>query len=181
MRGFGTWLNSNEKKIFSKYSREVSFWNNLYTIDSKASDESANKSIFGTVPLNHKLFRPRLYNMDDFIDTVYVETSNRYNDSELPRQINSEDSITLEIIRRFNSIGFKEFNFDIFTSIDKDGYIIPLKKWIISTIWELYSNDYKSKYLNKNNNISENNEVNNNNSKIEKLLNNKKIAKIIHK
>lgn len=183
MRGFGTWLNSNEKKFFTKYSREVNFWNNLYTIDSKASDESATKSIFGTMSLNHKLFRPRLYNMDNYIDAMYVETSNRYNDSDLPKQLNTDDSITLEIIKKFDSIGFKEFNFDNFTSIDKDGCVIPLKKWIISTVWELYSNDYKSKHINKPEikvkveNLNEN--VVKKQSKIGEILNNKKIIKKI--
>ena len=176
MRGFGTWLNSNEKKTFLKYSREVSFWNNLYTIDSNASDENAYKSIFGPVSLNHKLFRPRLYNMDEFIDSVYVETTNRYNDSDLPKQFISDESITLEIIKRFNSIGFKEFNFDIFTSINKDGYVVPVKKWIISTVWELYSSDYKSTNVTKNDSKIDNK----NNIKIDKYINNKKNSKIIN-
>ena len=178
MRGFGTWLNSNEKKIITKYSREVNFWNNLYTIDAKASEESAAKSIFGTLSLNHKLFRPRLYNMDSYIDTMYVETTNRYNDSDLPKQYpNTNLGITVEIIKRFNSVEFKELNFDNFVSIDKDGYIVPLKKWIISTVWELYSNNYKSKYSN----ISEksNEEIGKKTSKISEILTSKKISKKI--
>ena len=151
MRGFGTWLNSDEKKLFVKYSREVNFWNNLYTIDSKATDESASKSIFGPMSLNHKLYRPRLYNMDDFLDSVYVETTNRYNDSILPRQIIYEDSITLETIKRFNSIGIKECNLDTMVSINKEGSIVPLKKWIISTVYELFSSEYNNnkEYNNK--------------------------------
>jgi hypothetical protein len=141
MRGFGTWLNSDEKKLFVKYSRGVPFWNNLYTVNSNASDEIAAKNIFGPMSLNHKLYRPRLYNMDDFLDFVYVETTNRYIDSELPRQINYEDSTTSEIIKRFKSITIKECNLDNFTSIDKDGHIIPLKKWIIATVYELFSSE----------------------------------------
>ena len=138
MRGFGTWLNSDEKKLFVKYSREVNFWNNLYTIDTNASDEVAAKNIFGPMSLNHKLYRPRLYNIDNFLDSVYVETTNRYVDNNLPKQINFEDSTTLETIKRFKSINIKECNLDNFTSIDKDGLIIPLKKWIIPTIYELF-------------------------------------------
>jgi len=180
MRGFGTWLNYNEKKIFSKYSREVNFWNNLYTIDSKASEEAAAKNIFGVVSLNHKLFRPRLYNMDSYIDTMYVETSNRYNDTDLPKQIISTDSISAEIIKKFDSINFKEFNFDNFTSIDKDGYIVPLKKWIISTVWELYSNDYKPKYIDKpdsNSNGEKSTDGTSKKSKISEILTAKKTIK----
>jgi len=151
MRGFGTWLNSDEKKLFVKYSRGVPFWNNLYTVNSNASDEIAAKNIFGPMSLNHKLYRPRLYNMDDFLDFVYVETTNRYIDSELPRQINYEDSTTSEIIKRFKSITIKECNLDNFTSIDKDGHIIPLKKWIITTVYELFlSEQFKYSWDNKN-------------------------------
>jgi hypothetical protein len=141
MRGFGTWLNSDEKKLFVKYSREVHFWNNLYTVDSKASDEVAAKNIFGPMSLNHKLYRPRLYNMDDFLDSVYVETTNRYVDADLPKQIIYDDSTTMETTKRFKSITIKECNLDSFTSIDKDGHIIPLKKWIITTVYELFSGE----------------------------------------
>lgn len=151
MRGFGTWLNSDEKKLFVKYSREVPFWNNLYTIDSQASNEIAAKNIFGTMSLNHKLFRPRLYNMDDFLDSIYVETTNRYVDTDLPKQIIYEDSTTLEIIKRFKSINIKECNLDSFMAIDKDGHIIPLKKWIIATVYELFlSEQFKYSWNNKN-------------------------------
>ncbi len=147
MRGFGTWLNSNEKKLFTKYSREVNFWNNLYSIDSKASDESAASSIFGPMSLNHKLYRPRLYNMDSYIDAMYVETSNRYNDSDLPMKC--EDKSMSEMIKqKFGSVNFDEFNFDTFSAIDKQGYIVPLKKWIIPTVWELYASKYKTNYTN---------------------------------
>jgi hypothetical protein len=149
MRGFGTWLNLDEKKLFVKYSREVQFWNNLYTVNSNASDEIAAKNIFGPMSLNHKLYRPRLYNMDDFLDSVYVETTNRYVDSDLPKQINNDDSTTSEIIKRFKSISIKECNLDNFTSIDKDGHIIPLKKWIIGTVYELFSSEQYKYYWNK--------------------------------
>jgi len=150
MRGFGTWLNSDEKKLFVKYSREVPFWNNLYTVNSNASDEIAAKNIFGSMSLNHKLYRPRLYNMDDFINFTYVETTNRYVDSNLPKQIIYDDSTTSETIKRFKSITFKECNLDNFTSIDKDGHIIPLKKWIITTVYELFlSEQFKYSWNNQ--------------------------------
>lgn len=92
--------------------------------------------------------------MDDFLDSNYVETTNRYNDSTLPRLINNEDSITLETIRRFHSIGIKECNLDTMTSIDKEGYIVPLKKWIISTVYELFSSE-QCKYSWNNKNVSD--------------------------
>jgi hypothetical protein len=79
--------------------------------------------------------------MDDFLDYVYVETTNRYIDADLPKQIIYDDSTTSETIKRFKSISIKECNLDSFTSIDKDGHIIPLKKWIIATVYELFSSE----------------------------------------
>ena len=76
--------------------------------------------------------------MDDFLDSIYVETTNRYVDTDLPKQIIYEDSTTSEITKRFKSINIKECNLDSFVAIDKDGHIIPLKKWIIATVYELF-------------------------------------------
>jgi hypothetical protein len=144
MRGFGTWINSNEKKLFSKYSRQVPFWNKFYTLDPKATDSDANKNIFGIMQLNHKIFRPRLYNMDEYIDSVYVDTTNRYNDSALPVTLNGSGmGTTQSIVDKFKSIDIKKFNFDKFTSIDKNGYVVPVKRWIINSVWEVFNSEYK--------------------------------------
>lgn len=143
MRGFGTWLNSNEKKLFVKYSREVPFWNNLYLIDSSSSDTEAAKNIFGTVSLNHKLFRPRLYNMDSFDNVMFVDTTNRYNDTTAtPITYDNSKGMGCYIQEKFKSVSIKEINWDSFTSIDKDGYIVPLKKWVIASTWDIYASQY---------------------------------------
>ncbi len=144
MRGFGTWLNTNEKKLVTKYSRMIPFWNNLYTIDSKLSDSDASVNIYGILSLNHKLFRPRLYNMDEYTESMFVETSNRYNDSQLPQTLlNSTITTTQMIINKMKSLDIKQINYDKFMSINRDGNIIPLQKWIISNTWNIYESNYK--------------------------------------
>ncbi len=144
MRGFGTWLNTNEKNLVTKYSRMVPFWNNLYTIDSKLSDHDASANIYGMLSLNHKLFRPRLYNMDEYTESMFVETSNRYNDSQLPQTLlNSTITTTQMVINKMKSLDIKQINYDKFTSINHDGNIIPLQKWIISNTWNIYETSYK--------------------------------------
>ena len=148
MRGFGTWLNSNEKKIFVKYSRKVPFWNNLYLIDSETSESKAAKNIFGTVSLNHKLFKPRLYNMDLYVNTMFVDTTNRYSNTIVtPTIYNKDTNMANYIQKKFNSVEIKEINWDKFVSIDKYGYIVPLKKWIISSTWDIYISEYKQSEL----------------------------------
>jgi hypothetical protein len=60
MRGFGTWLNKEEIKLFIKYINKMQFWNNLYNID--INNGGTFKSALGFLPITHKIFRPRLYN-----------------------------------------------------------------------------------------------------------------------
>jgi hypothetical protein len=145
MRGFGTWLNSTERKHFVKYSRNLRFWNNLYNIDSKVSDIDASKQIVGPLSLNHRMFRPRLYNMEEYVDSVYVDTTDRYNISTLPdRLIDNEDKNYDDKNKlfhsRYGSIFIKEIDYSNLQSIDMNGYIVPLKKWVIRSTWELTYN-----------------------------------------
>jgi len=134
MRGFGTWLNINEKKLFIKYCRNVPFWNNLYS--------GSSKNIFGILSLNHKLFRPRLYNMESFNDVMYVDLTNRYNDNKdfAKRYFNTDDLIEY-IESDFKSIRMSDINWSKISSINKHGNIVPLKKWIIDFVWNMYGED----------------------------------------
>ena len=137
MRGFGTWLNKNEKEIFTKYCNEVPFWNNLY-----------GQNIFGPLSLNHKVFRPRLYNMDEYIDCNYIDTNNRYIDT-FPSHINFDlfQNISKCVQDKFGSHPIDVTLTDI-NAIDKDGYITPIKKWIIPFIWELNNYPIPTKSIN---------------------------------
>lgn len=144
MRGFGTWLNPNEKKLFVKYSREVPFWNNLYTVNAKATEQQANNSIVGPVLLNHKLFRPRLYNAESYVNNMFVDTINRYNDSVAISLFHDSKGVIECTQDKFKSIEIKGINWNTFVSINKDGYIVPLKKWIINATWDIYTSDYKT-------------------------------------
>lgn len=151
MRGFGTWLNSDEKKLLVKYSREVPFWNNLYLIDSSSSENEASKNVFGPLSMNHKLFRPRLYNMDSFVNAMFVDTANRYNDSTAtPMSFDNNKGMSIYTQEKFNSIPIKEINWDSFVSIDREGYIVPLKKWVIASTWDIYNSEYKKNEFKKN-------------------------------
>ena len=154
IRGFGTWLNTKERKVFVQYSRKVPFWNNLYNIDGKISDADASKQLFGPLSLNHKMFRPRLYNMEEYVESVYVDTANRYNDTALPHTLveydyhiinnkdnNKDNKNQLKSIyqERFGSVEVSEIDYDNLQAIDTHGYVTPLKKWVIDMTWELGS------------------------------------------
>lgn len=182
IRGFGTWLNAKERKVFVQYSRKVPFWNNLYNVDSKISDIDAGKQLFGPLSLNHKMFRPRLYNMEEYIESNYVDTTNRYNDAVLPHTLfehdyliinNKNDKTQSKSIyhERFGSVDIKEIDYESLQSIDTNGYIVPLKKWVINTTWELAHGGAYNFSTHKNwvpNNVNSKNEIGE--SKIKKIL-----------
>lgn len=132
MRGFGTWLNTNEKKQFLKYCKEAPFWSNLYSVNSKTSDRIANANIFGILHLNHKLFRPRLYNMDYYIDSIYVDVNNRYEDVNLINGAHKKG----DVIASFDKIKLikKDIEYHNLTAINYKGLIVPFKKWTITAL-----------------------------------------------
>ena len=103
MRGFGTWLNNNEKKLLQLYIKEVPFWNNLYT----------NK-IFGPIELNSLIFKPRYYNNISVNNNDINLLNNRYNSFStiiLNNNINNKNTnISNEINQRFNYIILNENN-----------------------------------------------------------------------
>ena len=127
MRGFGIWLNNTELKIYNEYCDKVPFWKNL------------NSLTYGPLPFTHKLFAPRLYNQESYTNAMYVDIENRY---KVINNIQSNFLTTQLIINKFNSINIKEINFDHFIAINDSGKIIPLKKWLISFIWNIVESQY---------------------------------------
>jgi hypothetical protein len=148
MRGFGTWLNNDEKQLFIKYTKTIPFWNNLYTVDINTNEKDAYTNIVGNISLNCKLFHPRLYNIDHYYKTTSVQLTNRYIDCILPAKINiSNIPITNLIITKFKSINISEINYNNLHSIDTNGNIIPLKKWVINATWDIYNSEYINRIM----------------------------------
>ena len=141
IRGFGTWLNSQECTTYIKYSRKIPVWNNLYNISSSISDNDASKQILGPLSLKHKLFRPRLYNMDEYLESNYVDTTNRYNNLELPNTLIEDKISKINVKNTCNQIQSTHQIIDDLQAINQDGYIIPLKKWVINMSWELVNSN----------------------------------------
>ena len=131
MRGFGTWLNENEIKEFQKYSTETEFWSNLY--GTKIDDSN-----LGNLSLSHKLFHPRLINIDEFYDTQPVNIDGGYNDTFDNEEIISQNDILNDILTDFEYKGNKDESTitSAFLTIGKDGSIIPLQKWVIEAYFK---------------------------------------------
>jgi len=168
-RGFGTWLSQQEKLYFSEYSKVAPFWKNLYANDTTNKN---NKTLFGTLSLNHRLFRPRLYNIDQYIDIDPIETYERYNNADTALPLTEtiyNDNINSELTLRYNYIHMPELFFNKYKTIDENGFIVPLKKWLINYTWSLYESEYKEV-------DSDNNEI----KKMNNIMKSIKINKIYH-
>jgi hypothetical protein len=141
MRGFGTWLNETEIKDLIKYSLHVPFWYNLYNNSNKKLIIDLNT---GCLPLSHKLFHPRLINKDKYNDVQQVNLNNGYNDTFKGEEIMSIYDLTQEI--NFTNIGI-----DKFVTINSNGFIKPLQKWIIEAYYkniELINESEKEETIN---------------------------------
>jgi hypothetical protein len=132
MRGYGTYLNDNEKKKLLDYSKNTICWNNLYDI-------THYNNIYGLLNLNHKIFQPRLYNVDEYYNKTYVDLDKGYN---IPQNLKINHS-TKEYFDEINKI-YKIQNNDIIINIfcklytiGPIGSILPIKKWVIEASYDL--------------------------------------------
>jgi hypothetical protein len=137
MRGFGTWLNKNDIDSFIKISTSIPFWKNIYgsSIDN-VSMNGNNISNLGSLSLDHKIFYPRIINIDMFHDAEPINIDTIYNYScdiiSSLQDIESEISKIFHIKESTNMISYKV--------IEEDGTIKPLDKNIIT----LYYNNIKN-------------------------------------
>ena len=126
MRGFGTWLNKYEVKLFIKYINKMEFWNNMYNIniDNKLSFKKA----LGFLPITHNLFKPRLYN-SNYYDNKNVRfillEGDIYNNYRMDYVIPYN-----YYIKRYNSKIVDQFEYKN-TINGNNGYINKLNKDII--------------------------------------------------
>ena len=140
-RGFGTWLNKDEIRMFLRYSSRVEFWNNLYQIDM--DKPSTFKYNLGSLNMEHRLFHPRQYNPEHYwknpnikpipMENPYVDVKQNKNYDNSAYLKNRYDAI--EINNQLAKIGCN----NMFIHINEStGYINPVNNNIIELVWELY-------------------------------------------
>ena len=142
MRGFGTWLNEDEKIILLKYSSENENWNNLYGIN--INNEKSLINNLGSLKLYHKIFRPRLYNPDEFINSQPIDIQKGYyNISNLVTDhFKTKYEYINEITERYNILHVKtnkylQYIFENLQCINENGSINPIEKWVIESSWNV--------------------------------------------
>jgi len=129
--GMGTYINMMEKQNMETYCNEVEFWKQLYANGTK---------IMGTQAISSKLFRPRLNVPTDYMDYMWVDLTDRYTSNVNTK--NKKYDMTQEILKQFNCIEITEINYSQLRSINMDGMIVPVKKWVIGATWDIYENNY---------------------------------------
>jgi hypothetical protein len=141
IRSFGTWLNENEKIIYIKYIVENQNLNNLYCINF--NDNNSLISNLGALKIDHKIFRPRLFNPDAFINSPIVDIQTGYfNNLNIINndRINTPHDYVIELNERYGNKNNQEFLYLILEklqTINENGSINPIEKWIIEAVWNV--------------------------------------------
>jgi hypothetical protein len=140
MRGFGTFLNSDEINVHFNYSSQDPFWNNIYNLNIKNKTTIANNC--GALYYNHKIFQPRLYNPESFYDVCPVDMSQTYTQIKNNNQLITTTDFFLELCNRNNqqipnNLKSLYLFLESFQTVNEAGFINPLEKWIIEAIYNI--------------------------------------------
>jgi hypothetical protein len=140
MRGFGTFLNSDELNVHFNYSSMDPFWNNMYNINMKNKNTILNNC--GALYYNHKIFQPRLYNPESFYDACPVDMSQTYTQIKNNSQLITTSDFFLELCNRNNqyiptNLKSLYLFLENFQTVNENGNINPLEKWIIEAIYNI--------------------------------------------
>jgi hypothetical protein len=123
MRGFGILLNDHEKQHMAYYNSSLNNkWNNMFNVNIK-NKESINK-FFGAQNINANIYKPLVF-LKSFPKDIYntLTSTRTFNDSvdiiDYLRTTKSYD-ISSSLV---NTLKLK--------TINEDGKVEPLKKWVI--------------------------------------------------
>jgi len=148
MRGFGTFLNKKEIDKLVKYSNGVPFWNNLYDIN--LTNKQSIQNCLGQLNKNHKLFHPRLYNADSFLNGD-IDLVDPYNNIDIENLITDgvDNNDEMDFYRRYYPTSYHFDFLKKMTGINKLGYIEPLQKWVIESAFNIGKEGFKKDSLEK--------------------------------
>lgn len=127
MRGFGILLNDKEKQHMIYYNGTLNNkWNNMFKLNIKNKD-SINK-YFGPQKINENIYKPLVF-LKNFPRDLY-------NNVPLRRTFEDENDMRdyLRINKSYDSVN-SLINTMKLKTIDEDGKVIPLKKWVIEACY----------------------------------------------
>ena len=126
MRGFGTIINDKEKSHMVEYNISIEPWNKIFGINSS---QSSIKNHLGPLTLQNSLFRPNVV-----IDNLPSDT---YNNQNKEYFLNNKDLYSA--YKNLYGYDSTKYGLDLlqFKTINKDGDINPVKKWVIDATYDL--------------------------------------------
>ncbi len=128
MRGFGTILNDTEKQHMIYYNGSLNNkWNNMFSVNIKNKDSIAK--FFGSQNINSNMFKPLVY-LKNFPKDIYnvVNPARTFNDNA--------DLIDYLRIKKDYDTQSSLINTTKLKTINNDGKVEPLKKWVIEACWQ---------------------------------------------
>ena len=131
MRGFGTILNDREIVRLVEYSSLVPKWKEQYGLDIH-SNNSVMK-ILGTLQLNSPFF-----DVSSKTDRKIEKTNNENNLSLSNYNTDTQAGIIASITDRYKTNNRMEQmnSYKVETTINKYGYVVPVKKWLIDAYYD---------------------------------------------
>ena len=135
MRGFGTILNDREIVRLLEYSNLVPKWKQLYSLNIQ-SNGSVMK-ILGQLDINNSLFNPSKI-LDHKEQSTEYKNIRTFNYTIIPHNISEIMSI-IKRIYKTSSVS-EQFNLSNITTINKYGYVEPVKKWLIDAFYDFNFN-----------------------------------------
>ena len=147
MRGFGTFLNKKELNQILNYIVKIPFWNNLYGIKKESNLKADGDNTFGSLDYNHRLYHPRLFNMELYdLNVPYVNINDGYNNVEEREKLTKDkiDTFIKNNLKRSieNESSLGNLDYTKLYTIAADGHINPVKKWLIDSTYNTYKYNY---------------------------------------
>ncbi len=123
MRGYGILLNDQEKQHMTYYNSSLNNkWNNMFNVNIKSKDSISK--FFGSQNINSNIFKPLVY-LKNFPKDIY----NTINPSRTFNDVN--DLIDFMKNKKQYDANNSLINTTKLKTINENGKIEPLKKWII--------------------------------------------------
>jgi hypothetical protein len=129
MRGFGTFINDNEKIHMTNYNGNIDKWNGMFGIDIKN-----NKSIisqFGPRNINDKIYKPNHHKLK-----IPLDSYSKINDTSI---ISIKD--LYEKYRKDYNYNYDRLDILAYKTINKDGSVNPLNLNLISLAFDEINNN----------------------------------------
>ena len=112
------------------------------SLNDELDKDTINESL-GSLDYDHKVFHPRLFNADlpEYDNAPYVNINDGYNNIDPLEKISKKEDIVKQITENMKGFHF-DFNLIDFQTVGGDGYVKPVQKWLIDTVYNFGSYFY---------------------------------------